>query len=220
MRRRWRRRSRRERTSTSCCSQRGQRPRWSRQRPAAGYPSGRPAPSSGSRTSTRASGSDWALGIEARSRALVSEDEAAERLYREAIDRLARTRLRMELGRAHLLYGEWLRRAEPPRRRARAAAHRARDVRRHGRRRVRRTSRARAARHRRARTQAHHRPPAQLTAQEAQIARLARDGLSNPEIAAQLFISPRTVEYHLHKVFTKLDITSRGQLRGVLASQR
>ena len=163
---------------------------------------------------TRASGSDWGLGIEARSRALVSDGEAAERLYREAIDRLGRTRMRVELARAHLLYGESLRRQ---RRRLDArehlhAAHEmftamgieafadraAREL----------LTTGETARKRTAATSA------DLTAQEAQIARLARDGLSNPEIGARLFISPRTVEYHLHKVYGKLDISSRNELAG------
>jgi DNA-binding CsgD family transcriptional regulator len=167
---------------------------------------------------TSAAGSDWALGTEARSRALLSEGEAAESLYREAIDRLGRTRARVDLGRAHLVYGEWLRRERrrlDAREQLRTAvemlaamgvdafAERAtRELRATG-----ETARKRT-------TQTF----GQLTAQEAQISRLARDGLSNPEIAARLFISPRTVEYHLHKVFAKLDITSRNQLAGVLSS--
>ncbi len=167
-----------------------------------------------------ASGSDWALGVDARSRALLSDGKTAETRYREAIGRLGRTRLRVELARAHLLYGEWLRRAN---RRIDArgqlrtahemfaamgagafAERAARELRATG---ERVSKRATAA-------------PARLTARETQISQLARDGLSNPEIAAQLFMSPRTVEYHLHKVFTKLDISSRNQLHGVLASQR
>jgi DNA-binding CsgD family transcriptional regulator len=167
----------------------------------------------------RASGSDWALGVEARSQALLSEGQTAETRYRDAIDRLGRTRLRVELGRAHLLYGEWLRR-ENRRTDAREqlrTAHQmfaamgadgfaeraARELRATGERVNKRTTGA----------------PAQLTAQEAQVARLAGDGLSNPEIAARLFVSPRTVEYHLHKVFTKLDVSSRNQLHGVLANR-
>jgi DNA-binding CsgD family transcriptional regulator len=168
---------------------------------------------------TRASGTDWALGIEARSRALLSDDDTAERLYREAIERLARTRIRADLARAHLLYGEWLRRekrrldareqlrtahelfsqfgmeafAERARRELLATGERARE----------RTAETRD----------------ELTAQEAQIAWLARDGLSNPEIGAQLFISPRTVQYHLHKVFGKLDISSRVQLEAALPGE-
>jgi DNA-binding CsgD family transcriptional regulator len=167
----------------------------------------------------RASGSEWALGVEARSQALLSEGETAETLYWDAIDRLGRTRLRMELGRAHLLYGEWLRRENrrvDARERLRTAhqmfaamgadgfAERAaRELRATGERVNKRTTDA----------------PAQLTAQEAQVARLADGGLSNREIAARLFMSPRTVEYHLHKVFTKLDISSRNQLHGVLANR-
>jgi DNA-binding CsgD family transcriptional regulator len=167
---------------------------------------------------TRASGTDWALGIEARSRALLSDGEAAERLYRQAIDRLGRTRVRVELARAHLLYGEWLRR-ERRRMDAREqlrtayemfsaigmeafAERAAREL----------LATGETARKRRFDTSS------QLTAQEAQVARLARDGLSNPEIGARLFISRRTVQYHLRKVFTKLDITSRGQLNRVLPS--
>jgi len=168
----------------------------------------------------RASGSDWAFGIEARSRALLSEGESAETLYREAIDWLGRTRLRVELGRAHLLYGEWLRRENrriDAREQLRTAhqmfaamgadgfAERAaRELLATGERVRKRTADA----------------PGRLTAREAQIARLAGDGLSNPEIAARLFMSPRTVEYHLHKVFTKLAISSRNQLHAVLASRR
>jgi DNA-binding CsgD family transcriptional regulator len=170
--------------------------------------------------STQASGSDWALGIEARSRALGSGGEAAERLYREAIGRLACTRLRMELGRAHLLYGEWLRRQNrriDAREQLRTAHQMFADMGADG-------FAERAARELRATGERVRKrtadPRAQLTAREAQIARLAGDGLSNPEIAARLFMSPRTVEYHLHKIFTKLDISSRNQLHGVLASQR
>jgi DNA-binding CsgD family transcriptional regulator/tetratricopeptide (TPR) repeat protein len=169
---------------------------------------------------TRASGTDWALGIEARSRALLSDDaEAAERLYREAIERLGRTRIRVELARAHLLYGEWLRRE---RRRIDAreqlriacdmftqmgaeafAARAARELLATGERARRRSVETRE----------------DLTAQEVQIARLACAGLSNPEIGARLFISPRTVEYHLHKVFGKLNIGSRNQLAEALPQE-
>jgi DNA-binding CsgD family transcriptional regulator len=165
---------------------------------------------------TQAGQTDWGLGVEARSRALLSEGEAADLLYLEAIDRLGRTGLRPELARAHLLYGEWLRRQ---RRRGEARAHL-------------RTAHglldamgmegfAARARHELRATgeTARRRSVAsmpQLTAQEAQIARLARDGLSNPEIGARLFLSPRTVQYHLGKVFIKLDITSRSDLRRIL----
>ena len=142
--------------------------------------------------------------------------EVAERLYREAIDRLGRTRLALELARAHLLYGEWLRR---DRRRidAREQLRRAQDM---------FTSMgaeafaARAGRELLATGETARKRTAEtrdeLTAQETQIAQLARDGLSNAEIGARLFISPRTVEYHLHKVFTKLGITSREHLDRVL----
>ncbi|ASL11047.1 ATP-binding protein [Mycobacterium intracellulare] len=166
---------------------------------------------------TRATGTDWALGIEARSRALLSDTGEAEELYRAAIERLGATRMRTELARAHLLYGEWLRRqrrridARVQLRTAHsmldamgmeAFAERAgRELRATG-----ETARKRSA----AATGKH------LTAQEVQIARLARDGLSNPEIGARLFISARTVQYHLRKVFTKLDIRSRSQLDRVL----
>ena len=159
---------------------------------------------------------DWGQGIYARSRALLADGADAERWYREAAGRLGRTGFRPELARAHLLYGEWLRR-EGRRIDAReqlriahdlfdtigmqAFADRAR--------------RELAATGETVRTRTAG-PHDQLTPQEAQIARLARAGLSNPEIATQLFLSPRTVEYHLAKVFAKLDITSRRQLRQAL----
>ena len=161
---------------------------------------------------TTAAGTDWALGVQARSRALLSEGEAAEALYREAIARLGNSRIAVHLARAHLVYGEWLRRE-----------NRRGDAREHLRvahemfsqwgaeafaERTRRELRA-TGETARARTDETR---GQLTPQEAQIARLAREGLSNPEIGAQLFISPRTVQYHLHKVFAKLEITSRNQL--------
>ena len=170
--------------------------------------------------STGASGTDWALGIEARSRALISDGEAAERLYREAIDRLGRTRIRVELARAHLLYGEWLRRQNrriDAREQLRAAHQMLTSMGAYGfAERAARELRATGERVRKRSTDA----PAQLTARETQIARLADDGLSNPEIAAQLFMSPRTVEYHLHKVFTKLGIRSRNQLHDALSNGR
>ena len=165
---------------------------------------------------TRAAGTELALGIEARSKALLSDGEVAERLYREAIERLGRTRLAFELARAHLLYGEWLRR---DRRRidARDQLRLARDS---------FTSMgaeafaARAGRELLATGETARKRTDEtrddLTAQETQIAQFARDGLSNADIGARLFISPRTVEYHLHKVFIKLDITSREHLDRVL----
>jgi DNA-binding CsgD family transcriptional regulator len=167
---------------------------------------------------TRAAGTDWALGVLARSLALMSEGEDADACYSEAIERLERTRIRVELARARLLYGEWLRRdgrrvdardqlrtahemfsrfgaeafAERARRELLATGETARK----------RTDETREA----------------LTPQEAQIARLAADGQTNHEIGAQLFISPRTVEYHLRKVFPKLDISSRKELRNALTT--
>jgi DNA-binding CsgD family transcriptional regulator len=169
--------------------------------------------------STRACGTDWALGIETRSQALLSDGEVAERLYREAIDRLGRTRVRGALARAHLLYGEWLRRQNrrlDAREQLRTAHQMFASMRADG-------FTERAARELRATGERVGKrttdTPDQLTARETQIARLAGEGLSNPEIAAQLFMSPRTVEYHLHKVFNKLKIRSRNQLR-VLATRR
>jgi DNA-binding CsgD family transcriptional regulator len=168
---------------------------------------------------TQVGGTDFGLGMEARSRALLSEGDEAERCYHEAIARLGRTRLRPDLARAHLLYGEWLRRQ---RRRGEAreqlrtaqgmleaigmeafAGRARRELRATG-----ETARRRAV----------AAADGELTVQEAQIARLARDGLSNPEIATRLFLSPRTVQYHLGKIFTKLGITSRSQLRRILPS--
>jgi DNA-binding CsgD family transcriptional regulator len=158
------------------------------------------------------SGSDWARGIEARSRALLSDGDAADRLYRVAIERLGRTRVRAELARAHLVYGEWLRRE---RRRVDARAHL-------------RTAHEmlstmgieafaeRARRELLATGETVRRRTVEtrddLTAQEAQIARLAAEGGTNSEIGGQLFLSPRTIEWHLRKVFTKLGISSRKEL--------
>jgi DNA-binding CsgD family transcriptional regulator len=164
----------------------------------------------------RVTPTDWARGVEARVRALSSDGEAAEALYREALEHLGRTRLRIELARTHLLYGEWLRREQrrvDARTQLRAAyellstmgaegfAQRAqREL----------LATGETVRKRRVETRG------DLTAQETQIARLARDGLTNPEIGAQLFISPRTVKYHLRKVFLKLGISSRVELERVL----
>jgi DNA-binding CsgD family transcriptional regulator len=161
---------------------------------------------------------DWVLGIQARVRALLSDGDAADRLYRESIAHLGRTRVRVELARTHLLYGEWLRRQ---RRRldAREQLRNAHDLldtmgiqafAERARRELQATGQT--ARRRTVQTSG------ELTAQEAVIARLARDGLSNPEIGARLFLSARTVKYHLRKVFTKLDISSRAQLDRVLPS--
>ena len=168
---------------------------------------------------TRVLPTEWALGIEARIRALLSEGEDADRRYRESIARLSRTRLRAELARGHLLYGEWLRRE----RRRTDAREQLRTA--HGMleamgieafaERAGRELRATGETVRKRSLPARHE---ELTAQEAQIARLARDGLSNPEIGTRLFISAHTVQYHLRKVFTKLGITSRSQLNRVLPS--
>jgi DNA-binding CsgD family transcriptional regulator len=165
---------------------------------------------------TGASGTDWALGIEARSRALLSEGEVAERLYREAIAHLSRTRIRVELARARLHYGEWLRR-ERRRADAREQLRRAYDefasmgaeaFAERARREL--VATGEKARRRRDETRA------ELTAWELQIARLAREGLTNREIGAQLFINHRTVEWHLRNVYTKLGIKSRRGLHTAL----
>jgi DNA-binding CsgD family transcriptional regulator/tetratricopeptide (TPR) repeat protein len=161
---------------------------------------------------TADSDSDWGRGIHARSRALLSGEKAAERLYREAIDRLGRTRLRPDLARAHLLYGEWLRR-EGRRVDAREQLRTAYDTlaaigMEAFAERARRELLATGERVRRRTEDTRD----ELTPQEAQIARLARDGLSNTEIGARLFLSPRTVEWHLRKVFSKLGVSSRKDL--------
>jgi DNA-binding CsgD family transcriptional regulator len=175
---------------------------------------------------TVAKRTEWALGIEARIRALLGEGEDAGSCYQESISRLSRTRLRAELARAHLLYGEWLRRQgrRLDAREQLRTAHSLLDA---------MGMTAFAGRARRellatgetVRKRSSEPAPAQpgqateaLTAQEAQVARLARDGLSNPEIGTRLFISSRTVQYHLRKVFTKLGISSRSQLYRVLPS--
>jgi DNA-binding CsgD family transcriptional regulator len=161
---------------------------------------------------TRASGTDWALGLEARSRALLDHGGNPESLYREAIERLRRTRVRAELARAHLLYGEWLRR-ERRRFDAREQLRTAHELLvemgiEAFAERAARELRATGATARKRRVAA----SGDLTPQEAQVAHLAREGLSNREIASRLFLSPRTVEYHLRKVFTKLQIRSRQEL--------
>jgi len=168
---------------------------------------------------TQASGTDWALGIEAGSRALLTEGQGAERLYDEAVERLASSRGLVHLARARLLYGEWLRRENrrvDAREQLRAAYETFNDIGAEG--------FAERTRHELAATGETVRKRTDdergvLTPQEAHIARLARDGLSNPEIGAQLFLSPRTVQYHLRKVFLKLEITSRKQLSRLPSSR-
>jgi len=164
---------------------------------------------------TQASQTDWARGLEARSRALISEDERADHLYREAIDRLQRTRMRVDLARAHLVYGEWLRRERrrlEAREQLRTASKMFTDMGMDG-------FADRAARELLATGETvrkrNDEDASELTPQETQIARLARNGLTNKEIASRLYVSPRTVEYHLHKVFAKQGITSRNQLRRI-----
>jgi ATP/maltotriose-dependent transcriptional regulator MalT len=166
---------------------------------------------------TTASGTHWARGVEARSRALLADGATAEHLYLESIACLGRTRVRTELARAHLLYGEWLRR-ERRRIDAREQLRIALDMfenmgielfAERSRRELQATGET-------ARKRAVATVDQELTAREAHIALLARDGLSNPEIGARLFISARTVKYHLKNVFTKLGISSRSQLEGVL----
>jgi ATP/maltotriose-dependent transcriptional regulator MalT len=165
---------------------------------------------------TQAGGTDFGLGVEARSRALLSEGEAAGSLYREAIDRLGRTKLRPELARAHLLYGEWLRR-ESRRADARAQLRTAHDTLAA----MGMEAFAERARHELLATgetvpKRMVETVSALSAQEAHIARLAVDGRTNAEIGTQLFLSPRTVEWHLRNVFAKLGISSRRQLREAL----
>ncbi|MCO1659936.1 ATP-binding protein [Pseudonocardia humida] len=165
---------------------------------------------------TGASGSDWALGIEARSRGLATTGPSAEVHYREAIERLSRGRLVPHLARAHLVYGEWLRR-ENRRSEAREQLRTA-----HGMldrigaeafaERARRELAATGERVRRQTVDSYD----ELTSQELQIARLAGRGRTNPQIGAELFLSPRTVEWHLHNVFAKLGITSRRALAKAL----
>ncbi len=165
---------------------------------------------------TSITGADWAGGIEARARALLSEGEPAERCYIEAVERLGRTPPRSDLARAHLLYGEWLRR-EGRRVDARQQLRAAYDLF------AAMGAEAFAQRARRELLATGEKvrkrdvdTPTELTPQEEHIARLARDGRTNPEIAAELFLSARTVEWHLRKVFTKLGITSRKGLNDAL----
>ncbi|HEY2654949.1 MAG TPA: LuxR C-terminal-related transcriptional regulator [Solirubrobacteraceae bacterium] len=167
---------------------------------------------------TRASGTEWALGLEARV-ALLADGDTAESLYREAIERLECTRARVDLARAHLVYGEWLRRERQcveARQHLRAVLEMFRDM---GTEafadRAEHELEATGERVRKRTVETRE----DLTAQEAQIARLARDGLSNAEIGARLIISQHTVAYHLRKVFTKLDINSRNQLGRVLTDR-
>jgi DNA-binding CsgD family transcriptional regulator len=162
---------------------------------------------------TRASRTQWALGIEARCRALLSDDES---LYHESVERLARSRAAVELARSRLLYGEWLRRenrridAREQLRAAHEMFHRMGAAAFADRARRELSATGETVRKRTVET------ADDLTAQEAQVARLAAQGRTNPEIGALLFISPRTVEYHLHKVFPKLGISSRRELRKAL----
>jgi DNA-binding CsgD family transcriptional regulator len=162
--------------------------------------------------SSTASGTDWALGIAARSHALLADDDRAEELYAVAIDRLARTRVAVDLARAHLLYGEWLRRQHrrvDAREELRIAHEMFTDFGTEAfaeRARVELRATGERARKRTVETLD------QLTPQELQVSRLAAQGSTNKEIAAQMFISPSTVEYHLRKAFRKLDVKSRTQL--------
>jgi DNA-binding CsgD family transcriptional regulator len=163
-----------------------------------------------------ASRTEWALGAGACARALLSQDNEAEKLYRESIEHLGKTRMKAELARTHLLFGEWLRR-QGRRMDARVELHVAVEMLEATglggfAERARRELRATGETARKRRVDTH----SQLTAQEAQVAKLARDGLTNPEIASRLYISARTVQYHLSKVFAKLGITSRSQLEHVL----
>jgi DNA-binding CsgD family transcriptional regulator len=167
---------------------------------------------------TQPCGTDLALGIEARSRALLRDGASADDLYREAIERLGRTRLRPELARSHLVYGEWLRREHrrvDARAELRTALDEFRSIGMHAfaeRARVELVATGEKVPRRAVETRD------ELTAQERQIAELAREGLSNPEIGERLFLSPRTVEWHLRKVFGKLGIHSRRELANALSA--
>jgi DNA-binding CsgD family transcriptional regulator len=163
----------------------------------------------------RAAGTDWALGIQARCRALCADDDdvTAETAFREAIERLGRTRMRSELARAHLLYGEWLRRQNRRvvgRQQLRTAHEMFSDMGAEAF--AQRAARELAISGETVRKRNFHASD-ELTAQEAQIVGLVREGLSNPEIGARLFISRRTVEWHVRNIFNKLNVTSRRQLR-------
>lgn len=170
------------------------------------------------RERTSASGTTWAKGTEARASALLADGESAEQLHRAALEALGQSRLASHLARARLGYGEWLRR-EHRRVDARVQLHQAYDVfvtmgasgfadR------ARRELLASGEKVRKRRDDTRD----ELTPQERQIARLARDGRTNPEIGAELYISPRTVEWHLGQVYAKLGISSRKELRGALPS--
>jgi DNA-binding CsgD family transcriptional regulator len=168
----------------------------------------------------KAGGTDFGLGLEARCQALLNDGAAAEGWYREAIERLGRAGHRPDLARAHLLYGEWLRR-ENRRVDARAQLRTAYEMLEA----IGMEAFASRARRELIATGEKVRKRSSgtrddLTPQEEQIAGLARDGLSNPEIGAQLFLSARTVEWHLRKVFTKLSIGSRHELKAALAQRR
>jgi DNA-binding CsgD family transcriptional regulator len=163
-----------------------------------------------------ANGTDWALGLRAARAAMLAEGAAAEELYREAIERLSRTRIRIAMGRAHLVYGEWLRR-ENRRVDAREQlkiAHEIFDD-------IGNAPYVERARRELLATGETVRKRSvetldDLTPQETQIGRMAAEGFTNPEIGAQLFLSPRTVEWHLRKIFAKLGISSRRELRTAL----
>jgi DNA-binding CsgD family transcriptional regulator len=167
-----------------------------------------------------ANGTDWSLGLRAARAAMVAEGAAAERLYREAIERLSRTRIRVAVARAHVLYGEWLRRENrrvDAREHLRVAHEMFGDM-------GNEPFAERARRELLATGETVRKRTVEtlddLTPQETQIGRMAADGFTNPEIGAQLFLSPRTVEWHLRKVFTKLGISSRRELRSALPGAR
>ena len=161
---------------------------------------------------TLAAGTPWALGVRARSQALLDEDGHAEDAYLESLSQLARSRVTIELARTHLLYGQWLRRAKR-RRDARQELRTAQDM--FVAMGADRFAEVAGSELRATGERARARTPEttfDLTPQEAHIAGLAAGGASNNEIAAQLFLSPSTVDYHLRKVYRKLNVTSRAQL--------